>query len=64
MEVTVTKAHSELDDNDGRCERCNRPETKGLMQTAEPVYLVGGLGWGTMWLCNECLRERREREQR
>ena len=49
----MTKARSELGDNAGRCESCDRPETVHMRQTTIPVYLGGGLGWGTMWVCLE-----------
>ena len=56
----MTKARSELGDNAGRCESCDRPETVHMRQTTIPVYLGGGLGWGTMWVCPDCLARERE----
>lgn len=56
----MTKAHSRLQDNGGRCEVCDRPETAHMPQQTVPVFLGGGLGWGTMWACNECLSKRRD----
>jgi hypothetical protein len=51
----VTKLHSQLHDNDGCCERCNKPAPH---QIAVPV-LMGGFGpsgaWGTMWMCPACI---------
>jgi hypothetical protein len=54
----MTKAHSEVGDNGGRCEGCDDPKTVGESQSAFPVMLGGGLGEGTMWLCNECAEKR------
>lgn len=50
----MTKAHSEPDDNGGRCESCNRPETIHQTQQTYPIMLGGGLGLGTLWLCPNC----------
>lgn len=50
----MTKAYSTFDDNGGLCEGCSRPETKHQAQTTVPVFLAGGLGWGTMWMCSNC----------
>jgi hypothetical protein len=58
----MTHRHSELGDNGGLCESCNRPETRHQPQSAEPVYLGGGLGWGIMWLCPSCRAKRKARE--
>ena len=51
----MTKAYSMPDDNGSRCESCNRPETIGMGQTTYPVYMGPEMGWGTMWLCDDCL---------
>lgn len=59
----MTKSHSTLGDNDGRCESCNQPETAHQTQTTYPILLGGGLGWGTLWLCPRCLDEHRERDR-
>lgn len=56
----MTKAHSTIHDNGGRCESCDRPETVYMGQTTIPVYLAGGLGWGTMWVCPDCRRKKEE----
>jgi hypoxanthine phosphoribosyltransferase len=53
----MTKAHSDIGDNGGRCEKCDRPESVYELQRTHPVYLAGGLGWGTMWLCPSCYKE-------
>lgn len=58
----MTKAHSELNDNDGRCEFCDDPSTVGQPQRAYPVKLGGGFGQGTMWLCRKCLIEHETRD--
>jgi hypothetical protein len=58
----MTKAHSEVGDNGGRCESCDGPETPYQTQETYPVMLGGGLGRGTMWLCPECLAEHQERD--
>ncbi len=50
----MTKAHSEADDNGGRCEMCNRDD--GGRQSTMPVFLGGGLGQGTMWQCARCVQ--------
>jgi len=57
----MTKAHSELSDNGGRCESCNRPESQFEAQTTFRVFLGGGLGWGTMWLCDACYKEKTDK---
>lgn len=59
----MTKKHSELGDNNGLCERCNREETRHQMQQAMPVYLGGGLGWGTMWCCAQCIAESKKKKE-
>jgi len=48
----MTSKHSSLHDNMGNCERCDQPKT---VQRAVPVLLGGGIGWGTMWMCDECI---------
>lgn len=58
----MTKAHSSIDDNGGRCESCDRPESAHEPQSTYPVRLGGGLGLGTMWLCPTCLKEHQERD--
>jgi hypothetical protein len=50
----MTKAYSKLYDNNGLCEGCNLPETARMPQRKCPVMLGGGLGMGTMWLCDTC----------
>jgi hypothetical protein len=60
----MTKKYSDLHDNNGLCESCNDPKTKYSGQTAYPVYLGGGLGLGTMWLCEKCLKEHQERDKK
>jgi hypothetical protein len=45
----MTKAHSTIHDNGGRCESCDRPESVREAQTAVEVYFGNELGWGTMW---------------
>lgn len=60
----MTKAHSMLDDNGGRCECCNKPETKYQEQRTYPVRLGGDLGMGTMWLCLKCLQEHELRDKK
>jgi hypothetical protein len=60
----MTKAKSQLHDNDGRCELCNEPATAQQTQTAYPVLLGAGLGWGTMWLCPACLAEKLKAKQK
>jgi len=60
--MIMTKAHSEPGDNRGLCESCNRPETEFQEQITYPVFLGGGMGWGTMWLCPECLKKHQERD--
>ena len=52
------------DDNGGRCECCNKPETEFQEQRTYPIMLGAGLGKGTMWLCPECLREHQLRDER
>ncbi len=49
----MTKAHSESNDNGGRCESCNDPKTVFMGQSTWRV-LCAGLGWSTMWVCAEC----------
>lgn len=53
----MTKRKSYINDNGGRCESCNRPESIYEVQRTWPVLLGGGLGWGTMWLCPKCYTE-------
>lgn len=62
----MTKAKSQLNDNDGICESCNDPSTKGQIQEAVPVFLGGDLGNGTMWVCSKCklTREVAERDKK
>ena len=55
----MTKAYSELNDNGGCCERCNDPATINQVQTAHKIFLGGGLGWGTLWLCPKCAEEKK-----
>ena len=59
----MTKPYSKPDDNRGRCECCNKPETEHQAQTAYPVMLGGGMGKGTMWLCDKCLRDHKLRDR-
>jgi hypothetical protein len=59
----MTKAFSSLDDNGGLCESCNDPETKHKVQRTHPVFLGGGLGWGTMWMCDACYNKRTSLEE-
>ena len=54
----MTKAYSQLGDNDGVCEGCNCPGTEYDVQTKYPVFLGGGMGWGTLWLCSKCLEKK------
>lgn len=54
----MTKRKSYGDDNGGRCESCDKPLDE-YGQTTVSVFLGGGLGWGTMWVCMECLEKRR-----
>lgn len=61
-DVKMTKAYSTLGDNGGRCEGCDRPESVHESQSKVDVLLGGGLGWGTMWLCNKCFKEREARK--
>jgi hypothetical protein len=58
----MTSRHAKVNDNGGRCENCDRPETVHMPQTAYPVLMGGGIGWGTMWLCPECLAGKRARD--
>lgn len=60
----MTSARSEIDDNGGRCESCDRPESIHMAQTTYPVLLGGEIGWGTMWLCPDCLKKHKERDRR
>jgi hypothetical protein len=60
----MTKKYSEINDNNGICESCNNPKQKGAPQSAYPVLLGGELGWGTMWLCDNCYREHKKRDKR
>ena len=57
----MTKAHSEVGDNNGLCELCDRGD--GGAQMAVPILLGGGMGWGTMWMCAQC-RDKRKARQR
>ena len=50
----MTKAHSETDDNAGRCESCNELDTVFMRQSTVSLRLGGGLGRGTMWVCDAC----------
>jgi predicted ATPase len=61
----MTNKNASLSDNNGICEGCGDPATKGRPQTSVPVYLAGGLGWGKLWLCDACraLRETKERKE-
>lgn len=58
----MTKAYSTQDDNNGRCESCDRPESVNEPQTTYPVMLGGGLGLGTMWLCQACRKSAEEQD--
>jgi hypothetical protein len=63
----VSERYAQVGDNAGRCESCNRPETEYQTQTAYPVKLGAGWGFGstcmgTMWLCPRCLKEHQERD--
>ncbi len=51
----MTKAHSEAGDNGGRCESCNELDTVFQRQSTVKIYMGGGLGRGTMWVCDRCL---------
>ena len=51
----MTQKHSMPDENGGRCESCNRPQTVGMVQTRRPIYLGPEIGWGSWYLCNDCL---------
>lgn len=59
----MTKAYSAIDDNDGRCESCDDLKTVGEIQVPYPVFLGGGVGWGTMWLCAKCVVEHSKRDE-
>lgn len=50
----MSNARSYLDENGGRCEGCSEPGSEYRTQTAAPVLLGGGIGWGTMYLCPKC----------
>lgn len=50
----MTSRKSYVDDNGGRCEACNREDTVFQRQSTIRVYLGGGLGPGTMWVCDVC----------
>ncbi len=52
----MTKAHSEAGDNNGNCEACDKAD--GGSQQTVSVMLGGGLGMGTMWMCQRCVNER------
>lgn len=57
--------YSGAEDNAGRCEGCNKPETVHQTQTTWPVKLrayEGNVVMGTMWLCPACLEEHRKRK--
>lgn len=58
----MTKAKSYIDDNGGRCESCNRPESAYEMQEKVDVFLGGGLGNGTMWKCKTCIDKRKKQD--
>ena len=60
----MTKKYSCIDDNGGRCERCNKPGSEYLSQRTVKVRLGGGMGWGTMWVCSSCLDAEEKRETR
>jgi hypothetical protein len=49
----MTDRRARLQDNDGKCERCD----SNAPQIAVPVLLGGGMGWGTMWMCQRCITE-------
>lgn len=53
----MTKAHSEPDDNGGRCEWCDTSQSAYVSQSTVPVMLGGGLGLGTMWVCTATCRK-------
>lgn len=59
----MTKKWSDMSDNNGLCESCNDPSTKNGPQSTYPVFLGGGLGWGTMWLCPVCLEKSKKRDE-
>jgi len=59
----MTKSGLDIADNGGRCESCDSPESVYEMQTGYPVLLGGGIGWGKMWLCPNCLKEHRTRSE-
>ena len=50
----MTKAHSEIGDNNGLCEACDDPVTVHERQETRQIFLAGGLGWGTLWVCPKC----------
>ena len=56
----MTKAHSEAGDNNGNCELCQKAD--GGRQSTVPVMLDGGLGMGTMWMCERCIEEKGGKE--
>jgi len=62
----MSEAKARPEDNAGRCESCNRPESAYETQVPFPVLLGGGWGpgattMGSMWLCPRCLKEHQER---
>ena len=61
----MTSLRSNTLDNGGRCESCNRPESKYETQQIYPVYL-GGYAVpvrGTMWMSPKCLALVEERDK-
>ena len=65
----MSNRYSMPDENGGRCEGCNRPESVYEMQTTVPVIPGGGWGIGstcsgTMYLCPSCMKEHQERDAR
>jgi len=59
----MTKAYSSIDDNGGRCERCNKDGSEYLEQRTVKVLLGGGMGWGTLWVCSSCLDAEEKEKQ-
>ena len=50
----MTKARSEIGDNNGLCKSCNAPATLYEQQATRRILLGWGLGWGTLWVCLKC----------